>query len=171
MTDPIPPLVRVSYLELREAPAPPAPRDGPESIARERLDAGTYLDLYGRVGAAWRWDQRFKMPAAQLAALLDGDGLAIYVLRDGEGCALGFCEWDRREFPQIELKNFGLLAHAQGRRLGPWLLAVAAHDQWRSGATRLWLHTDTWDHPAAVGVYLRAGFSVYAVRDEDPGPL
>ena len=71
-----------------------------------------------------------------------------YVLRDQHGAALGFCEFDWEAFPHIELKNFGLIPAAQGRGLGPWL------------------HTDTWDHPAAKHVYERAGFRVYDVRDE-----
>jgi RimJ/RimL family protein N-acetyltransferase len=33
------------------------------------------------------------------------------------------------------------------------------------------LHTDTWDHPAAVAVYERAGFRVFAVRREPVDPL
>jgi GNAT superfamily N-acetyltransferase len=55
---------------------------------------------------------------------------------------------------------------AQGRGLGPWLLATALHAEWRSNPDRIWLHTDTWDHPAALGVYARAGFQVFDERDE-----
>jgi ribosomal protein S18 acetylase RimI-like enzyme len=106
------------------------------------------------------------MPEAELAALLEGGSLKVYVLRNGQGHALGFCEFDRRAFPQIELKNFGLIPQAQGQGLGPWLLSVALREEWAESPARIWLHTDTWDHPAAIGVYERAGFRVYAVRDE-----
>ena len=39
------------------------------------------------------------------------------------------------------------------------------------GASRIWLHTDEWDHPAAVRVYERAGFRIYLTRTEDSAPL
>jgi GNAT superfamily N-acetyltransferase len=92
-------------------------------------------------------------------------------LRNASGEALGICEFDRTDFPQIELQNFGLIPRAQGRGLGPWLLASSLQREWKTGATRIWLHTDTWDHPAALAVYKRAGFKVYAVREEPAARL
>ena len=157
-------------MELREPPAAPASRTAPERIARESPAIHEYLSLYRKVGEPLRWDQRLLMPKTELAALLDGGSLHIYVLRT-DADALGFCEFDRSAFPEIELKNFGLITEAQGRGLGPWLLSTALREEWLTGPARIWLHTDTWDHPAAVSVYTRAGFRVYATRDEDPGNL
>jgi len=111
------------------------------------------------------------MPQSELEALLGGESLHIYVLRDLHGNALGFCEFDRSAFPQIELKNFGLVAEAQGRGLGPWLLATALQGEWRTNPDRIWLHTDAWDHPAALHVYERAGFRVFDVRDAPAASL
>jgi ribosomal protein S18 acetylase RimI-like enzyme len=164
-------ILRVTYMELCSSPPSPPERLGSECIAREHLPPHEYLTLYRNVGESMRWDQRLKMPEMQLRALL-GDGcLSIYVLRTMEGHALGFCEFDRSEFPEIELKNFGLIPAAQGRGLGPRLLCVALCEEWKSVPTRIWLHTDIWDHPAAIRVYERAGFRVYAVRDEAAGSL
>ena len=163
--------LRVTYLEQNGPAAPPALYWGAERVSVERLSRDAYLSLYVRVGETVRWDQRTSMPAAQLEALLSGGALHIYLLRDVRGEALGFCEFDRTHFPQIELKNFGLVPEAQGRGLGPWLLATALQGEWRSNPDRIWLHTDEWDHPAAVHIYQRAGFRVFDVRDEPPGPL
>jgi len=163
--------VQVTYMELHESPAPPIERCGVERIARERLSLSDYLMLYRNVGEPLRWDQRLQMPEAELRALLDGDLLSIYVLRNLQGHALGFCEFDLSALPEIELKNFGLISAAQGSGLGPWLLTVALHAVWRSNPKRIWLHTDSWDHPAAIRVYKRAGFRVYEVRREAPGML
>ena len=163
--------VTVSYLELRTAPQPPAALNGAERIAVERPDLPEYLALYRRVGAPVRWDQRLRMPSDTLSALLASPSLRIYVLRDGAGAALGFCEFDRGAFPEIELKNFGLIPEAQGRGLGKWLLAAALAAEWQDRPRRIWLHTDTWDHPAAIPVYERAGFRVYAVREEPAADL
>jgi len=159
-------ILRVTYMELRDPPTPPTRASGSENAAREALTPAEYLALYRRVGEPLRWDQRLRMPEAELAALLGDGSLNIYVLRNGRGRALGFCEFDRRAFPEIELKNFGLIPEAQGRGLGRRLLSAALREEWQSRPTRIWLHTDTWDHPAAVRVYERAGFRVYRTRDE-----
>jgi GNAT superfamily N-acetyltransferase len=163
--------LRVTYLEQVEPAPPPALYWGSERVTVERLSRPDYLALYRRVGEALRWDQRSNMPPAELDALLAGGALHLYLLRDLHGEALGFCEFDRTGFPQIELKNFGLVPEAQGRGLGPWLLATALQGEWRTNPDRIWLHTDTWDHPAAVQIYQRAGFRIFDVRDEPAGPL
>ncbi len=161
----------VTYLELRGPPRPPPGPPGQERIALEALGLEPYLDLYRRVGGPLGWDQRLRMDRGELANLLAGGRLAIQVARAPDGSPLGFCELDRAGFPEVELKNFGLVPGAQGRGQGPRLLDAALQAEWRRGPTRLWLHTDTWDHPAAVRVYERAGFSVYQVREEPAADL
>jgi GNAT superfamily N-acetyltransferase len=163
--------LRVTYLELRTEPPAPADRAGSERIAAESLAGETYLDLYRRVGEPLRWDTRLIMPRAELDALLSSGGSRCYVMRDAAGQAIGFCEFDLGAFPEIELKHFGLVPEAQGKGLGPWLLSTALCEEWRAGARRIWLHTDTWDHPAAMPVYERAGFRVYEVRYQEPEGL
>lgn len=163
--------LRVHYLQLTRAPAPITTRSGPERVAAERLPLDDYLALYRNVGAPLRWDQRLRIPREELSALLQSTHLQIYVLRDAADQALGFCEFDRSGFPHIELKNFGLIPQGQGRGLGPWLLAVALHQEWQLGPMRIWLHTDEWDHPAAVPVYQRAGFELYLTCEEAAAPL
>ena len=164
-------LLHVHYLELTQVPTPIPTRVGTERVTTEKLELDEYLDLYQRVGAPLRWDQRLKMPREELRSLLASERLAIYVLRETSGRALGFCEFDRTAWPEIELKNFGLIPEAQGRRLGPWLLAIGLHQEWQSNPTRIWLHTDTWDHPSAIPVYERAGFRTYLIRDEPSAEL
>jgi ribosomal protein S18 acetylase RimI-like enzyme len=159
-------MVQVTYLELRRHPASLPSRAGAEQVALESLSVDDYLELYRRVGAPVRWDQRLRLPTTELQALLTSGRLRIYVLRDQGGEALGLCEFDRDAFPEIELKNFGLVPAAQGRGLGSRLLAIALESEWRAGPTRIWLHTDTWDHPAAVPLYERAGFKIYDARRE-----
>ncbi len=158
-------MLRVTYLEMLSLPPPPAYTE-PERVALERLAPSAYLDLYRGVGESLGWDTRLNLSEAELASLLASEHLRIYVLRDASGAALGFCEFDRKAFPEIELKNFGLITGARGKGLGPWLLAVALQEQWQTKPNRIWLHTDTWDHPAAKHVYEKAGFRVYDVRDE-----
>jgi len=163
--------VRVTYLELRQPPAPPPPATRPERIAAERPTVDEYLALYRVVGAPVKWDQRLKLPQEALKALLDSEFAQIYVLRDRANRPLGRCEFDRSPLPEIELKNFGLIPEAQGRGLGSWLLRSALTQEWSLSPSRIWLHTDNWDHPAATRTYESAGFQSYSMRDEPSADL
>jgi ribosomal protein S18 acetylase RimI-like enzyme len=163
--------VRVSYLELRAPPAPEAAAAVAASVALERLSSAEYLALYRRVGGPVRWDQRLLMPLNELEALLAGDDLRTYVLRSPAGEAIGLCEFDRSGFPDIELKNFGVVPESQGRGLGRRLLAAALAQEWRADLQRIWLHTDSWDHPAALHLYSSLGFRVFEEREKAVGPL
>jgi GNAT superfamily N-acetyltransferase len=167
---PEPTRLRVTYLEQNDPPGPPSVYWGGERVDLEKMAGEAYLALYRAVGDPLRWDSRLRMTPSELAALLAGDALHLHVLRNAQREAVGFCEFDRHAFPQVELTHFGLVSSAQGRGLGPWLLATALHAEWRTNPDRIWLRTDTWDHPAALKIYLRAGFRVFDVRDEEAGP-
>lgn len=162
-------IVRVSYLELTQTPTLIPTHLGAERISQEKLSVDEYLGLYGRIGRPVRWDQRLKMPRSELTSLLRSERSQIYLLED-HGQAIGFCEFER-SLPDIELKNFGLVPAAQGRGLGSWLLRTALHEEWKLQPARIWLHTDNWDHPAAVHLYESAGFQVYMVREEPAADL
>ncbi|MGX5800043.1 GNAT family N-acetyltransferase [Bradyrhizobium sp. Arg314] len=157
----------VTYMEM---PAPPrgAPRASPlpgAMMARERLGPCSYLDLYRAVGGPVQWDQRLRMAEVELETVLAATSTHIHVLRvDGE--AAGFCEFNNVGEAAIELVHFGLVPAFQGKRLGPFLLDRALRAAWSHRPERLWLHTDTYDHPAAQSVYGRAGFGVCAQRTE-----
>lgn len=157
----------VTYLEMIEPPRGAAlaalPPDG--AIARERFDPETYLGLYRAVGGPWQWDQRLQMPRDTLRAILARSSTHLYVLRVA-GHAVGFCEFERVGEPDIELTNFGLVPHAQGQKFGPFLLDHALRQVWSQETRRIWLHTDTNDHPKAIATYERAGFRTYMARME-----
>lgn len=158
----------VSYLSLSSPPTRDQPRHDACVIAA-RLTLDEYLDLYKRVGGPWGWDQRLQMERGELERLLDAPHCHIYVLLDAAlEQRLGFCEFDSSGWPDVQLMNFGLLPEAFGRGLGPWFLNRSIENIWNaSSPRRIWLHTDTNDHPKARDVYLRAGFQVDDVRWED----
>ena len=58
----------------------------------------------------------------------------------------------------MEIAYFGLMPWAIGRGLGRWLLGAALSVAWRGAPERVWLHTCTMDHPAALPNYLGRGF-------------
>lgn len=157
----------VTYMEMTAPPSgePPAVPLPGAAVRREMPDFPNYLDLYRAVGGPVQWDQRLRMPKAELETLLASASTHIHVLRvDGE--AAGFCEFNDVGQQAIELVHFGLVPAFQGRRLGPFLLDQALRAAWLHQPERLWLHTDTYDHPAAQSVYGRAGFKAYEQRME-----
>ncbi|RRH96422.1 GNAT family N-acetyltransferase [Mesorhizobium tamadayense] len=157
----------VTYMEMT-APPPGDELSVPipgATVAREVLDLPAYVDLYRAVGAPVQWDQRLRMNSAELARLLAHPSMLINVLRvDGE--AAGLCEFSGVGERVVELTHFGLVPNFQGRRLGPFLLDQSLRAVWSYGPERLWLHTDTYDHPRAQSVYKRAGFRPYAQQME-----
>jgi len=64
----------------------------------------------------------------------------------------------------VEIAYFGLLPAYVGRGLGKYLLSEAAARAWTLQPSRVWLHTSTLDHPAALPNYLARGFSIFRVE-------
>ena len=150
-------------MEMRQANPAPArvkPAAG-ASVTLERLDSASYISLYRAVGEPVQWDQRLRMASEDLERLLALPSTHIHVLRV-EGEAAGLCEFNGVGQPDVELVHFGLVPAFHGCRLGPFLLDHALRAVWRHAPQRVWLHTDTCDHPAAQSVYSRAGFKPYA---------
>jgi len=157
----------VTYMEMRANDFAPALGEPPPgaTVARETLDLADYVSLYRAVGEPVQWDQRLRMAADDLERLLALPSTHVHVLRvDGE--AAGLCEFNGVGQPDVELTHFGLIPALQGRRLGPYLLGEAVGAVWSHAPERLWLHTDTFDHPGAQAVYRRAGFRPYLQRVE-----
>jgi GNAT superfamily N-acetyltransferase len=66
-----------------------------------------------------------------------------------------------RSADESEIAYFGLLPSFTGQRLGPALLTRATEEAWRSDPMRVWLHTCSLDHPAALRNYKARGFTPY----------
>ncbi|KQV14007.1 acetyltransferase [Rhizobium sp. Root1203] len=158
----------VSYLEQLQPPAGPilsSPLPGMH-IARERLEPDDYLSLYRSVGDPLHWDDRLRQPKVELGAFLLRPSTALYILRD-EVQPIGLCEFEGVGRQDVELKHFGLTPDSQGKRLGPYLLDWALRAIWARQPRRVWLHTDTNDHPKAKATYERIGFRIFAERIEE----
>jgi GNAT superfamily N-acetyltransferase len=159
--------VRTTYLEMKARPAA-EPIAMPDGCAVERWpepDPGQYRELFSAVGAAWGWSGRLVMAEEELLAVIRAGTTEIYRLRR-QGETAGFAELDRSRPGQVEIAYFGLLPGFIGRGLGKFLLDWAIRRAWRGKTERVWLHTCQYDHPQALAVYLRAGFSVADERVE-----
>jgi GNAT superfamily N-acetyltransferase len=116
--------------------------------------------LYREVGSDYHWTDRWKWSVEDWRRWVSQPGYGTWVLsRDGE--VAGFFELTTGEDGSVEIALFGLVKGFHGRGLGKYLLRRAVEVAWAIGATRVWLHTCTLDHPAALPNYLARGFVPY----------
>ena len=148
----------VTHLEMTARPAPRPDPAGAWSLRRvETPPLDWFRDLYRRVGEEWLWFSRIRMPDVELAARLHAPQFEVYALVD-DGLDEGFLELDFRESGQCEIGMFGVTAKLVGTGAGHWLMNRALDIAWSRPVERVWLHTCTFDHPAALAFYQRSGF-------------
>ncbi|MDE1174342.1 MAG: GNAT family N-acetyltransferase [Parvibaculaceae bacterium] len=150
----------VTHLEMSSAPAFNLPRpSGSLSLMRvTRPPLHFYRYLYTIVGGDYVWVDRHKLSDDALRAIIHDPDVAIYVLyRDG--APVGFAELDFRSMPTAELVYFGLIAETIGQGLGRYFLTEIIRTAWSHGPGRLIVQTCTLDHPRALSLYQRCGFS------------
>jgi GNAT superfamily N-acetyltransferase len=154
----------ITYLQMAAKPARPAahpPHNLHVALLRARQPTvAFYRFLYSNVGADWLWYERRAMDDDELAAIIQDDEVEVYVLYV-EGVPAGYAELDRRTKPEIELAYFGLMPEFIGRGLGDYLLSTAIDIAWSYEPSRLWVNTNTLDHPRALPLYQRHGFVPY----------
>jgi ribosomal protein S18 acetylase RimI-like enzyme len=132
--------------------------------------------FYTAVGGEWYWTDRLVWDRARWLAYLDRPELRTLVLTTG-GLPAGYCELERQADGEVELVYFGLLPQFAGRGLGGPFLTEVVRRAWADGAGRVWVHTCSLDHPAALANYQARGFRVFRIEEEaeekplaPPGP-
>ncbi len=132
--------------------------------------------LYTAVGGDCFWLDRLKWSYAQWQSYLDREGLETWVAYVA-GTPAGYFELEKQEGENIEIVYFGLLSQFIGQGLGGALLTKAVDRGWAMGANRVWVHTDSLDHPYALSSYLARGFRVFRIvhseqdlPEKPPGP-
>jgi GNAT superfamily N-acetyltransferase len=162
--------VKTTYLQMFARPerVVPPPREGLAVVHVQSPTVAYYRSLYDAVGQDYDWTSRRKLSDAELAAILNDPRDEVHVLTVG-GAPAGFAELDRRVEGEIELVQFGLMPEFIGRGLGRYFLRWAIEKAWSYNPRRLWLHTCTKDHPAALPNYLKSGFAVYKEEVKEQG--
>jgi len=152
----------VTYLEMFGLPAPWAERQRPDLALRRVIepDVGWYRATIRSIGEAWLWFSPLIMPEARLEALLRNPLLEVYALERG-GETVGIAELDRRLAGAVEISFFGVVAAEIGTGAARILMNRTLSLAFQGGTRRVWLHTCSFDHPAAVPFYLRSGFVPY----------
>ena len=132
--------------------------------------------LHTIVGHAYRWGGRRAWTGADWIAYASREVLQTWVAYV-DGTPAGYCEMEKSPGGDVEIKNMGLLPAFIGRGLGGHLLTVGVERAWAPteadedvgggmGATRVWLHTCTHDHPHALRNYTARGFRVFKTEVE-----
>lgn len=116
--------------------------------------------LYTAVGGYWHWRDRLPWSYEQWRRHLDRPEVQTWLLL-ASGTPAGYVELEKQEGGDVEIAYFGLLKEFIGRRLGGYLLGEGIARAWAMGARRVWVHTCTLDHPAALAAYEARGMTIY----------
>ncbi len=154
----------VTFLEMNarpSAPPPPQPRGKVAILRSEKPATHFYLYLYDTIGSEYLWVDRKKLPQAALAQLIQDPRNVLYVLYT-EGTPAGMAELDLRKAGSANISYFGLMPEAIGRGLGYFFLYHTCMNAWAFPIQRLTVNTCTLDHPRALPLYQRMGFTPYS---------
>ncbi len=121
--------------------------------------------LYFFVGEQWDWVDKRPWTDSQWEDYVSSTNLRTFLALH-EGNIAGYYELSRDETGAVEIIYFGLAPQFIGRGLGAALLTDALERAWQWDATRVWVHTCTLDHPAALKNYEARGMSLYRQENE-----
>lgn len=157
----------VTCLEMTAKPElRPAPGAGGFTLERMGAsDTGRFRALFNKIGRDIMWFSRLIMPEEKLAGII-GDPRVECLALVHEGQDIGLLELDFRDEGVCELSFFGLVPGAIGQGAGRYLMNEALNRAWDKAISRMWVHTCTFDHPAALNFYQRSGFRPYQVMVE-----
>lgn len=139
----------------------------------ENPTAEFYRFLYNGVGRDWFWWERESISDGDLQSIIQDPEVKIFVLYV-HGVPAGYCELDCRQRGAVEVAYFGLMADFIGRGFGKYFLRWTIDQAWSYHPDRVWVHTCSEDHTAALPNYQKAGFVVYAqetVEIDDPDAI
>lgn len=122
--------------------------------------------LYFTVGEAWAWTDKRPWTDDQWRAYVESGQLRTFAAYY-DGSPAGYYELHCEEATGVEIAYFGLLPDFVGRGLGGALLTNAIEEAWRMQPGRVWVHTCSLDHPAALGNYEARGLKIYKVETHE----
>lgn len=162
------PGLKTFWLEQRSATelqAPPWPLAGVDLHRVPASDGAFNRDMYLAVGAQWQWNDKRGWSAQQWRDYAHTQGLRSYEFRC-EGESLGYGELLMQADGAVQIAYFGLLPTAIGRGLGGASLGALMAEAWSWPDTRrVWVHTCSLDHPAALANYRARGMRLLRTTD------
>ena len=115
--------------------------------------------LYVTVGQQWQWIDRLVWTEKEWTEWVERDELQTWIAYV-KGTTAGYFELEFQD-GNVEIAFFGLLPRFIGLGLGGHLLTEAIRRGWDMGATRVWVHTCTLDHPNALANYKARGLRIF----------
>lgn len=153
----------VTYLEMLD-PAEHSARPLPAGVVLKRIDPPDWeinRRMYENVGRPWAWRDKLCWTDEDWRDYAVRDDLETWVASLG-GVEIGYFELEVQPGGHVQIQYFGLLPEFTDQGLGGSLLSAAVERAWAvPGARRVWVHTCTLDHPAALPNYLRRGFRIF----------
>ena len=132
--------------------------------------------FYTAVGGDWFWIDRLGWSYQEWLRYVSRPEIETWI-GIVVGAPAGYFELDAQPEGNVEIAYFGLLRQYIGKGFGGSLLHHAAERAWDRGASRVWVHTCSLDHPSALAVYQRRGFKIFKeerawkeLPDRAPGP-
>lgn len=123
--------------------------------------------LYELVGKTWEWGDLDAWSDADWQALVEQDCHRTWVAYH-RGAIAGYYELYRPDGRNTEIRYFGLAPQFLGKGFGGALLSHAIASAWQwLGTQRVWVHTCTFDHPAALGNYQARGLRLYQQEETE----
>jgi GNAT superfamily N-acetyltransferase len=158
--------VTITYLEMRSAgelKPKPAP-NGNFSVREATVKQWQFNRfMYHFVGAHWSWNDKRNWTEEQWRAYAEGERLRTFTAFQ-EGSVAGYFEMRPDNLAGIEIAILGLAPPFIGKGFGGALVSKAIEFAWQSQPGRVWLHTCTLDHPAALPNYQARGMRIYKVE-------
>ena len=160
--------LKTFWLEQRSAAdlqAPPWPLSDAGMHRVAATDGAFNRQMYLAVGAQWQWQDKRDWTAQQWRDYAHTPGLLSYEFR-GDGESLGYGELLAQADGAVQIAYFGLLPAAIGHGLGGASLGVLIAEAWSWPETRrVWVHTCSLDHPAALANYRARGMHLLRTTD------
>jgi GNAT superfamily N-acetyltransferase len=149
----------------------PLPLNQPIALLKTRsIPRHFYRYLLDRVGRKWNWVNSLRLSDVELDAELNLPGRDIRVLYL-DGAPAGFFDLKQHLPDYVELAYFGMMDEAIGKGIGRWFLGAAVEAAWASSPKTVTVQTCTLDHPAALPLYQKVGFSPVGQQKETVYPL
>jgi GNAT superfamily N-acetyltransferase len=120
--------------------------------------------LYLLVGERWGWTDKQTWADDRWETYVDSTDLRTFV-GFVEDAIAGYYELQKKQ-SDVEIAYFGLAPEFIGRGLGGALLSSAIENAFAWGTGRVWVHTCTLDHPAALRNYVARGMRIYRSSTE-----
>ncbi|MBX3581187.1 MAG: GNAT family N-acetyltransferase [Rhizobiaceae bacterium] len=165
--------VTVTFLEMQRPPShyPHPPSNLNIALMKTRdMPLHFYRYLMDRVGRKWHWVNVLRLGDEELEAKIHKPERDIRVLYL-DGAPAGFFDINPISADETEIAYFGMMEHATGLGLGRWFLGAAIEAAWATDPKQIVVQTCTLDHPAALPLYQKLGFSPVGQKREEVLPL